>query len=151
MAKKRKGQKIPATLTVPQSDKKPRGEHRGSNFKWRIKHADITHDEWGWCNISITVLVTDIICKLQELEGSTFAQLFDRQLHHHTLDNILPDASSRVKWLFSQKQLQEDQLEEGLFSIRVGSVPRIWGYINGPYYYIIWWDPNHTVYPLEKK
>lgn len=53
----------------------------------------------------------------------------------------------------AQKRLKEKELDdlEMLYSIRLSGKERIWGKRENEAFYIIWWDPNHTVCPVQKK
>jgi hypothetical protein len=47
-------------------------------------------------------------------------------------------------------QLKLDDIEE-LFEIRLSGKGRIWGTMTGPIFNLLWWDPNHEAYEVEKK
>jgi hypothetical protein len=59
------------------------------------------------------------------------------------LNEIEKEASDRLR----EREL--DDLE--LYSFRISAKERIWGIREREAFYIIWWDPGHTVYPVQKK
>ena len=64
--------------------------------------------------------------------------------HLIPIDEISPKAKKRLK------DVNLDYLEY-LFSFRVSGRERLWGNRENEAFYIIWWDPKHTVYPVQKK
>jgi hypothetical protein len=53
----------------------------------------------------------------------------------------------------AQERLSEIKLDDidCLYSIRVSAKERLWGIRKDRVLYIIWWDPEHTVYTVSKK
>ena len=42
-----------------------------------------------------------------------------------------------------------DDVDE-LYQLRVTGAERVWGIRSGPLLRLLWWDPNHEVYPVMK-
>ncbi|MBQ1167191.1 hypothetical protein KBZ21_55250, partial [Streptomyces sp. A73] len=38
-----------------------------------------------------------------------------------------------------------------IWTLRIGGAGRLWGFLVGPVFHIIWWDPDHQVWPSKKK
>ncbi len=38
-----------------------------------------------------------------------------------------------------------------LFSLRLSGTRRLWGLREDSTFFVVWWDPHHRVYPVEKK
>lgn len=53
----------------------------------------------------------------------------------------------------AQERMIEIGLEEydGLWHLRLGNKPRLWGLLDGHVFYVVWWDPEHEVCPSAKK
>jgi hypothetical protein len=39
--------------------------------------------------------------------------------------------------------------DDDMFRFRLGSERRLWGYRRGKTFHVVWWDPDHLVYPTE--
>jgi hypothetical protein len=64
--------------------------------------------------------------------------------HSIPLDHVTKAARDRLK------EMNRDDLDP-LFSLRLSGKVRIWGWRDQELFYIIWWDPEHTVCPSSKK
>lgn len=47
-------------------------------------------------------------------------------------------------------EIDLDDLDE-LWSLRLSGRERVWGTITRNVFSLLWWDPEHTVYPVSKK
>lgn len=153
MAKNRKN-KRPATQINPTQEKKPRIQQSNERecFCWRVDHADLHHDEWGWGTLSLGEFF-EIAKKLQNIEGIPWNELWNEmgRIHRHSPDRIDSRAQNRLLELSDSGVIPEEWTGLTLHSYRVGSRERVWGYKIGTIYYLLWWDPYHTVYPVELK
>ena len=64
--------------------------------------------------------------------------------HNISLLDLVSDAQKRAA------EISIDDFEE-LCSIAINSRMRIWGYIADGIFYIIWFDPEHEIYPTQKR
>lgn len=46
-----------------------------------------------------------------------------------------------------EKHCLSEIFGETLFRFRLSGVKRLWGYREGATFHVVWWDPNHKVYP----
>ena len=100
---------------------------------------------WGWLNIKLKDLLVEIVDKLKNFESMTWSEIeSNKKSHLISLDKIAKKAQERLR----EREL--DDLEE-LYSLRLSGKERIWGKRENEAFYIIWWDPDHTVYPVQKK
>lgn len=53
----------------------------------------------------------------------------------------------------AQKNLDRLKLPElfgdAIFRFRLGGSQRLWGFRQGAIFHVVWWDPDHNVYPAE--
>lgn len=148
MAKSR--DKTPKTKggLVPKQDKTPRAATQTSNDEkpsWRFSLIQLV-DPFGWHEIDKNKLI-EIHSKLCELEVLTWNEiLVERKHYNHTIykNQICSEA---------QKQLEEIYQEdiEELVSLRLSGPERVWGIRDRSILRLLWWDPNHLVYPSKKK
>ena len=70
-----------------------------------------------------------------------------RHRKHHEMDVTLLDQAA-------QKDLASKRLDEifgdQIFRFRVSGEKRLWGFRRDRMFHVIWWDPEHRVYPTEK-
>ncbi|MEV0356617.1 hypothetical protein AB0H71_11190 [Nocardia sp. NPDC050697] len=65
-----------------------------------------------------------------------------RPLHHsQSVSSICADAQRRL----SDLEIVVDEV----FRLWHGNLPRLWGYLSGAVFNIVWWDRNHRIYPTE--
>lgn len=143
--------KKPKSKIHPETTKVPRTAPQNSpdsvllrKPSWRFGLLDL-RGPWGWLNIQQKKLVEEILEKLKHFESMTWSEI-ERSNNNHSisLNSIAKEAQDRLR----ERQL--DDLEY-LYSIRLSGRERIWGRRDNEAFYIIWWDPEHSVYPVFKK
>jgi len=115
------------------------------NFKWRMDevYIDYDHEEWGWEQVGIRQFFQCLLPRLQEYETMTWNEIVQRPSCH-------PMEVSKV-CRAAKRRLQEIHPEiDTLHQIDMQQPCRLWGYRDRQILYIIWHDPNHSVYPLKK-
>lgn len=68
-----------------------------------------------------------------------------RKHHYQSVDSVIPKAQRRLTGLGLQDEVDH------LYRFRVGSRERLWGFRKDGVFQILWWDPDHTVYPTEPR
>lgn len=89
----------------------------------------------------------EIHSKLSDFESMTWGQiLLEAKKQNHSIrpHQICKEARDRLE------VLGYGDLDR-VFSLRLSGCERIWGVINEGVFTVLWWDPEHTVYPVEKK
>lgn len=120
----------------------------GKLFEWSAADLDHKFDqEWNW---KLTAAETaELLSLLEELAKLTWREVRQLNANGHKRHHAQPVQSVCQA---AQKRLEEIELDlEELFRLRHGSTLRIWGYLVGPVFRIIWYDRNHRVYPTEPK
>ncbi len=103
-------------------------------------------DPFGWHKIESTKIHW-VRQKLGEFESMTWNQiLVEAKKHHHTISvsSICSEAKKRLK------AIGQSDLEE-IVSLRLTGTERVWGIRSQGVFTVLWWDPNHLVYPYVKK
>jgi hypothetical protein len=110
---------------------------------------DLDHTgSWSW-NVNEGVL-QEIIAFLKQMERLTWTEIRSQthgggHLRHHPIpvESLCAEAQRRLQ------QLRLDDLDE-LFEFRLGSRRRLWGAVpDDGIFCVLWWDPQHQVYPVE--
>lgn len=114
-------------------------------FKWRMSepYIDYDHEEWGWGQVEIRQFFQYLLPRLQDYETMTWNEITQRTSCH-------PIGVSRI-CSAAKRRLQEIHPDiDTLHQIDMRQPCRLWGYRDRQTLYIIWHDPNHSVYPLKK-
>jgi hypothetical protein len=120
-----------------------KGEHPTVTrpLSWRFSSAD-KEGQWPWERHPETL--QQIMDKLPDFERLLRLSDIRRMRHSPRITALCKDAQGRLK------ELQQDDVEH-LHSWRVGSAERLWCVERDGIMHVLWWDPNHEVYPVEPK
>jgi len=141
--------KKPRVNREPRVEKKPRTIEDVSSigktyFRWRAnnKYVDYDHREWGWGHLTCRDFFQILIERLHDYEQTTWDDLAHRQsCHPMPVENIEPDAQERLYEVCNGEI-------DSLYQIDISPRCRLWGYRDRKSFYLIWHDPNHTVYKI---
>lgn len=112
---------------------------------WRFGLVD-WDGPFGWSRLD-PAAVRDVHQKLTSYEGQRWGEIKGSRNNHcgsMEIDKLSPEARAR---------LEEIRLDDTahLFKLNCGGPARIWGIADRNMLQILWWDPEHKVYPTEKK
>jgi hypothetical protein len=124
----------------------------GAKPAWRLSSLDLDHDgTWSW-NLSTAETLREIAGFLGQMENLTWAELKGLMypgkggMHKRNkaipVEQLCPAAQKRLR------ALKLDHLDD-LFEFRIRSKPRLWGYARQGVFHVVWWDPEHQVYPTD--
>lgn len=123
-----------------------------SHPTFSFKHIDRENrEEWAWPESDGIKEIVDFLCTIsnstwKELRTHSTGSGIRRPLHHSQPFDSLP---TKTQNLIIQLHLNE--IFEDLFRFRLGGRKRLWGFLHNGIFYILWWDPEHKVYPLENE
>lgn len=146
LAKKRR-RKRPAVAQTPNPSKRPTFEadptaRPDDRIAWRFARLDL-HGKWGWSALGEDA--NAVLAKLRNFESLTLGELMRLEGSTQIGTEDLPAPA--------QKRLVDtghDDLD-AVWELRLTGKQRIWGAIDRAVFYLLWWDPEHTVYPSKKK
>ncbi|MDR1438885.1 MAG: hypothetical protein LBJ10_02375 [Clostridiales bacterium] len=126
---------------LPRAAESPRSQF-GEAPRWAFRLCD--KEKWSLCALGIPA---GLLEKLASLEGQTWAEIMaasggkSRGTNSHFIGvcDIIPEAQERLR----QMRIVEDQL----FSLRLTSMGRLWGKLEGGVLHIIWHDARHEICP----
>lgn len=141
------GKKIPAQVAPTSKEKRPfkgapTAEDSSGKLSWRFSLVDL-EGPYGWASATSDHL-QDAHAKLAAFEESSWQQLAGRK--HHRIDVAALCATARRRL----EEIEHDEVDS-LYTLHLNGLQRVWGIVWDDVYYLLWWDPNHTVYPVEKK
>lgn len=144
--KKNRENKKPSQVQKPENKKKARGKEKGRNPEnlscvWDTSCVDC-EGAWSWTEVDPR-LWWDHICPARENFCSMkWGEITGNGNHPIDVDNIIPAAQRRL-----------EEIGQGdtdvLYSLRIGGRRRIWGIRELNTFRVLWWDPNHEIYPVN--
>jgi hypothetical protein len=145
---KEKKKKIPRVAESPPGGKQARVDPAAVvdwdslQITWQFRNLD--HDgPFGWRVCNRETLVHTILGRTSDFESMTWRELRANGLLHHTpLDRICAPARRRLE------EISQNDVDE-LHSLRIGKKHRVWGIRDRLYFKVIWWDPEHQVWPMN--
>ena len=140
--------KKPSHRENPSEKKYPRGGEKAEKIvdliSWHIRIID-RGGQWGWTKIdNLNTLWGDIFSKMSNFETMKWSEILNRNNHPILVSEICHKAQKRLK------ELKQDDVDE-IVSLHLTGTKRIWGIRDQNILKILWWDPDHTVYPSIKK
>lgn len=138
--------KTPRISLSVHSDKVPRAHLTDwSNFflSWRIGTLEMV-EPFGWHELEQAKLAY-LQSKLRQFEGMTISEVFNKakkQNHAIPVNDICGEAQMRLK------SIGHGDLDQ-VHRLRLSGKERVWGILRCNTLSLLWWDPNHLVYPYE--
>jgi hypothetical protein len=97
---------------------------------------------WGWGAVSGGELIT-LQQRLAGYEQSTWGAIEQMKgCHPMAPSDVCDEAQQRLS------EIGRDTIDS-LFQLRVTTAGRLWGVRDQNVYWVLWWDPEHTVYPMN--
>lgn len=151
MAKKNKRLAAPSKPTqgkqivLPAQGKLPDAGNSHLRVCWRFTHAD-REGRWGLQNLTIEAW-NSIVERLVQFETMTVQELRESSVYCEY------ELSSNRLLAAALKRLEEldlgDMTKIGRF--RIFKQPRLYGFMHDNVFHVLWWDPNHEIYPWEPR
>lgn len=144
--KRKNNKKVVSQGFTPNPQKKAKHVEEPNYTKsivWKFGRMD--HEgEWGWDKVTKEELIEEILPKIKSFETMSFAQLAPQRSNHHSMPvkNLSQPAKNRI----TEIALNQDDL----FSFKISGQKRLWGTTVENEFHVLWWDPEHTVYPVDK-
>jgi hypothetical protein len=138
--------KRPRTKFRPESGKEPRNEplpdYSNQYPSWSFRRMDI-NGPWCFYKDGANHIKT-IIEGLRPYEDKLWKEIPGDRDHAIKRKSLCQKAQNRLK------EIGLDDTEE-VFSIHLGSLPRVIGIRDGAVLRLLWWDIKHEVCPSHKK
>jgi hypothetical protein len=141
---KAKGAKHVKLGYEPQPEKKPKLQDPcidGQPLAWRFSGAD-RGGPFCWA-VQPAEKFQEVLEKLQEFEAKNWAEIIAGKSHPVAVKDLCKDARDRLG------DIERDDVDE-LMSFRLTGTNRVWCVQSGHVMRVLWWDPDHQVYPLAK-
>lgn len=146
-----KSARLAATVTAPA----PRlGADPESIFQMNVVWIEGGADqdgEWSsgtpraWCRVEWAEHVAPKAEEWTRLTWSEIHQLSSesghRMHHFHDTADIIDEAQVRLHEI--------ERYEDRVFRFRCGGTKRVWGLRYGAEFHVVWYDPEHEIYPVD--
>jgi hypothetical protein len=110
---------------------------------WQIESLDLA-GPFGWGNVDRNLLLNEILPKFKSFESMKWREILGPNSHGIRIADISREAQRRLEEL---KILDIDEL----VSLRLAGRIRVWGIKIHKTLRVLWWDPEHQVYPVPKR
>ncbi|MBF2754093.1 MAG: hypothetical protein ISN29_02370 [Gammaproteobacteria bacterium AqS3] len=134
-------------------------KHADRDGRWRWGRKRNWCEEYGPCEgchdaRAKKKSVCKILALLRDMEKRTWLEILDPGIesnmrigdhHYQPIHTLCREAQER--W----HDLGLDQEENNLFRFRGSPKERLWGFRLLNIFYAVWWDPDHKIYPTEKR
>lgn len=148
------GKYVPPVVATADNKKVPASATQDVSYKnelvrWTAREIDEVPgagDGRRW-HLSANETV-ELLRFLDDLTKKTWAQCESemangrRRNHDHAITELTKTAQERLRHL--------DQNEERVFRFRLSGTCRLWGFRSGSLFRVLWYDPEHKVYPVKK-
>jgi hypothetical protein len=104
---------------------------------------------WGWHLLTETSAqqLLEFLFEMGRLSWNEIRQQragAHKRHHSQPTSSLCKEARDRIT------DLEYDDIAEGMFRFRLAGTRRLWGFETGDgVFHVIWWDPDHQVYPTE--
>ncbi|MGV9006815.1 MAG: hypothetical protein ACOH1H_08780 [Brevundimonas sp.] len=145
MAKAGKRDKQTKFGATPQPVKKAKVSDptiEGQPLAWRFSGCD-GDGPFSWAALVPGDKHRAVLQRLAAFEAMTWEQIIATKSHQIPLASLGREAKERLK------AIERDD-EDELMSFRIAGAERVWCFKDGSLMRVLWWDPEHKVYPLEK-
>jgi hypothetical protein len=124
----------------------------GHRVTFSFHHADHGYrGAWTWPTAEEAGELLQFLCDIGCLSWAEVkSQLFNsksgshKKHHYQGIDTLCREAQARIAQLHLDERFGDE-----IFRFRVGNRKRLWGFITNGVFYILWWDADHLVYPVN--
>jgi hypothetical protein len=109
-------------------------------LSWRFGHSD-KGGPYSWLVLGAPEIHA-LMLRLPEFEFMTWDQLQAAGCHQISSSELCDEAKTRLR------ELEYDDIDE-LMAYRITGAKRMWCMKDGSLMRVLWWDPDHQVYPTE--
>jgi hypothetical protein len=149
VAKYKKKDKSPALGARPTGEKSPRTVVDATSYydrkaSWRVSKVQLVNP-YGWHELSLNE-VEHVRSKLAQFETMTWGEIFDK-----ARDRNHPIPVSKLRCREAQKWMERNMKDfDTLWTLRFTGPERVWGIFSEGAYQVIFWDPEHLIYPTGR-
>lgn len=151
---------LPDASSVPRASENPKSI-MDLPFSYDCETMADLIDQWSWGqkrdwnqHFADKKQACEVTGCMESFNGLTWSEIMSqttgngkrkkRRKKHHSQPHSSISAEARNRW----KEIE--RTEDQLFRFRYGGTGRIWGVRTGALFSVVWWDPDHKIYPTER-
>lgn len=123
----------------------PAAETSGERLAWRFTHVD-HESRWAFAKMDPEIL-TEILTKMAHCESMTLNEI--KRTRKLLVEYILPGKLCKEA-LDRLTAMQRDEMTS-IWRLDFKGKQRLYGFLEGNVFHVVWWDPEHEVYPWLPK
>jgi len=144
---KKKSRKKPAKKINLTQKRAARGIKRAEKYDnallaWNTDTIDIG-GKWSWNDINPKIWFRHICPAKHAFSKMRWSEIVGDRHHSIDVNKIMSEAQKRLI------HIEQDDVDV-LYSLAIGSKPRIWGIRDRNVFKVLWWDPKHEICPSPK-
>jgi len=148
MAKKQPRLKKPVTTQKKPSNIIDPEQGRNKPLVWRLgRMVCDSNRKWNWCKCAEEKKMFEILQKLGDIEKMTFHELNSSKRHHSIK---VEQIAKKTPTAYKELEILKLDTELSLFSLALEGKLRVWCIFRANLFSILWYDPDHDIYPKEK-
>lgn len=123
----------------------PGADSSDKRLCWRFTHVD-HESRWGFGSMAPEVLC-EVLRKLADCESMTVDELRNTRklfVEYDLPGKLCKDALDRLV------EMRRDDMTK-IQRLEFTGLQRLYGFLEGNVFHIVWWDPLHEVYPVKLK
>jgi hypothetical protein len=122
----------------------PSASNSDERICWRFTHLD-SAGPWGLAHLDHERVQT-LLAEMVKFESQTIKELF--------MQGEWPGKCHDVALLPNRDALERlDALGipdmTKIWKLRIGGTGRLWGFLIGNVFHVVWWDPDHQIWPSK--
>jgi hypothetical protein len=111
---------------------------------WSLAVLD-QNGPWGWCKVEGAAILCEIHATLRNYESMEWNHILHKTGSHSIARyKLCKEAQTRLE------EIGQADIDD-LICLRKEGSQRIWGIKDRHILRVLWWDPDHGVYPVEKQ
>lgn len=122
-------------------------------FKWSFKSYYSEHE--CWCGLDGNDVITNIIHKLEDYSTQTWSEVKSasggKRKNGGSNSHYIP--AIKLPKDYQEKYIKDGYMRnfEQVFSLRLASKKRLVGYVSNGTFFPLWYDKDHSVFPIKHK
>lgn len=135
-------------VKLPKADAQPLPVAGDDYPTYSFHYADRSHNgSWRWPSGDEASEIINFLCDMAKIKWSEIMnhQSGGHRKHHpQAIESLCREAQDRLT------DLHYDEIFTDVFRFRLSGRKRLWGSLVDGIFYVLWWDPEHQVYPTER-
>ena len=123
----------------------PSGDRSEERICWRFTHLD---PEGPWCLAGLEQSeILGLLTAMSQFESQTINELFHKGEWPGKCHDVATLPNKQAHERLSELGLAD---QTKIWKLRINGPGRVYGFLTGNVFHVVWWDPKHEVWPSSK-